>query len=64
MENRRNTRLKREQQILAKTAPEFKLQLSEKDLNVWYVSFECPKGTIYENEKYTLRFRFPENYVY
>lgn len=63
MENRKNTRLKREQQILAKHAKEFKLQVSEKDINIWYLSFECPKGTIYENEKYTLRFRFSKNYV-
>ncbi len=66
MENRKLTRLNREIKIMDKTENKKDFTISFPDNNVlrWLVSFVCPKGTIYEGEKYTLQFRFPANYVY
>ena len=37
---------------------------SSTKLPVWHVSFTMEKGTVYEGEKYTLKFKFDDKYPF
>ena len=42
---------------------QFKVKIDPKNNYVWYVSFKGAEKTLYENENFTLRFQFDEDYV-
>ena len=42
---------------------QFKLNIDPKNFNIWYVSFQGAKKTLYQNENFTLKFQFDEGYV-
>ena len=59
------TRLTRELQMIKKLNKNhqlYEVNLPTNAINHWYVSFICPKNTIYEGEKYTLQYKFNSNY--
>ena len=53
MQNRKINRLNKEMQLLLKEKEQFTLRLDPADDSVWRVDFVAPKGSVYENEKYT-----------
>ena len=58
----RQNRLKYEL-IDIKKYNQFKVKIDPKNNYVWYVSFKGAEKTLYENENFTLRFQFDEDYV-
>ena len=60
--NMRQNRLKYEL-LDIKKYNQFKVQIDPKNNYVWYVSFKGAEKTLYENENFTLRFQFDEDYV-
>ena len=60
--NIRQNRLKYEL-LDIKKYNQFKVQIDPKNNYVWYVSFKGAEKTLYENENFTLRFQFDEDYV-
>ena len=42
---------------------QFSLKIDPNNYNIWYVSFKGADKTLYENENFTLRFQFDEDYV-
>ena len=57
-------RLQKEYESICKNNETFTVNLINNDLRAWHVHFEGAKSTIYAGEKYTLQFRFSEQYVY
>ena len=62
MEHRMINRLKKELDSIQKNYKDLSVTLINNDFREWHVDFECAKGTIYEGEKYKLRFKFPPEY--
>ena len=63
MQSRVMNRLLKEKMLVTKQE-EFTLEIQENNQLTWCVTFECPEGSIYKGEKYTLKFVFPINYVF
>ena len=58
----RQNRLKLEYEDLKKYK-QFKVKIDPNNSNVWFVRFKGADKTLYEKEKFTLRFEFDERYV-
>ena len=56
-------RLIKEYESIQKNNDTFSVQLVNNDMKVWLVTFEGAKNTIYTGEKFTLQFRFNNQYV-
>ena len=51
MEARRMTRLKKEKIMMEKSSDEFSIKIGDNDnLSLWFITFKCPKDTIYADE--------------
>ncbi|KAF7488232.1 putative ubiquitin-conjugating enzyme E2 W-A [Sarcoptes scabiei] len=60
-------RLKKELMSLSKDPPAGVLidqNKIESDLSRWFVDIVCPKGTLYEEERFTLAFKFSSTYPF
>ena len=53
MENRKNNRLKKELQLIAKEKDQFNVRVNEHDFSIWYIDFVGPQDSVYAGEKYT-----------
>ena len=53
MQNRKINRLNKEMQLLLKEKEQFTLRIDPSDDSIWRIDFVAPKGSVYENEKYT-----------
>ena len=42
---------------------QFSVKIDEENNDIWYVSFKGVKGTLYENEDFTLKFQFFDRFV-
>ena len=42
----------------------FWFNLKKGNISVWIISFTGAPGTLYDGEKYKLRFKFPERYPF
>ena len=62
MKSRRDARLKHEMQDIAKY-PQFSLKIDPQSSYIWYIDFKGVEKTLYENESFTLRFKFDPDYV-
>ena len=56
------SRLKHELKDI-KNNPNLSLYIDENNPQIWYISFQGAKDTIYENEKFKLKFELPDGYV-
>lgn len=63
MQSRMAKRLQKEYESICKNNETFAVQLVNNDLRVWLVSLEGAKNTVYAGEKFTLQFRFSDQYV-
>ena len=55
-------RLKYEPKIL-KENPQFILRKDENNPRIWYIIFDGAEKTLYEKEKFKLKFEFSDEYV-
>ena len=62
MEKMKKGRLKFEIKDLKKYQ-QFSLDIDESNNNILYISFQGTNKTLYENEKFKLKFHFGKNYV-
>ena len=46
-----------------KSIPNLSLDIDENNPQIWYISFQGAKDTIYENERFKLKFELPDGYV-
>ena len=64
MLNRAVRRLTRELEIIRRDyAQQFTVRVPDEEELKWVVDFEGPPGSVYEGERFTLKFEFDENYV-
>ena len=56
------SRLKHELKDI-KNNPNLSLYIDENNPYIWFISFQGAKDTIYENEKFKLKFELPDGYV-
>ena len=56
------SRLRYELKILQENK-KFSYKLDDNNQRIWYILFEGAKNTLYEKEKFKLRFEFDEGYV-
>ena len=56
------SRLRYEMKILQENK-KFSLLTDKNNQRIWYILFEGAKNTLYEKEKFKLRFEFDEGYV-
>ena len=62
MKGVKQNRLKYEYEDIKKY-PQFKVNIDPQNNNIWYVSFKGADKTLYEDENFTLKFRFDGEYV-
>ena len=46
-----------------KNYSQFKLEINEQKPLEWFILFDGEEKTLYENEKFKLKFEFPKGYV-
>ena len=56
------SRLRYEMKILQENK-KFSYKLDNNNPRIWYILFEGAEKTLYENEKFKLKFEFDEGYV-
>ena len=56
------SRLRYELKILQENK-KFSLLIDENNQRIWYILFEGAENTLYEKERFTLKFEFDEGYV-